>query len=104
MGVFGLNPGFIKSDIRANLFGAGSLRHRLTEWLVGLFTPSADEYAERITSLLVAPDLDAHSGAMFDRKGEAIQPSGGLTDRAYVDAFIAASEALVARTGVHVSA
>jgi NAD(P)-dependent dehydrogenase (short-subunit alcohol dehydrogenase family) len=96
VGVFGLNPGFIKSDIRANLLGAGSLRHRFTEWLVGLFTPSADDYAERITPLLVALDLDAHSGAMFDRMGEAIQPSAGLKDRAYVDAFLAASEALIA--------
>jgi NAD(P)-dependent dehydrogenase (short-subunit alcohol dehydrogenase family) len=39
--VFGLNPGFVKTDIRANLLGAGSLRHRLLEGAVGLVTASA---------------------------------------------------------------
>ncbi len=34
---------------------------------------------------------------MFDGKGFAVLPSPPLTDRAYVDAFIAGSEALVAR-------
>jgi hypothetical protein len=55
-----------------------------TEWIIGLLTPSPEAYAERITPLLVSPDLEGHSGAMFDSNGTA-------------------SEALVSRTGVRLS-
>lgn len=71
------------------------------EWMIGLFTPTAEAYAERLTPLLVSPDLEGHSGAMFDRKGSAILPSPQLTD-SHVNAFIAASEALVSRANVRV--
>jgi hypothetical protein len=46
----------------------------------------------------VSPDLEGHGGALFDRRGNAILPSPKLTDASYVRAFIAASEALLART------
>ena len=98
---FGLNPGFIKTNIRSNLFGGDTLLYRFIEWMIGLIAPSAETYAERLTPLLVSPDLEGHSGAMFDRKGFAILPSPELTDR-YVNAFIAASEALVSRANVRV--
>jgi NAD(P)-dependent dehydrogenase (short-subunit alcohol dehydrogenase family) len=101
--VFGLNPGIIKSNIRRNLFGGDTLAYRLVEWMTGLVAPSAETYAERITPLLVSPDLEGVSGAMFNRKGQAILPSTKLTDRPYVQAFLAASEALVARAGVRVA-
>jgi NAD(P)-dependent dehydrogenase (short-subunit alcohol dehydrogenase family) len=94
---FGLNPGLIKSNIRNNFLGEGSLKSRLAEWMIGLLTPSAEAYAERLAPLLVAPELEGHSGAMFDRKAQAILPSPQLTDGGYVSTFIAASEALVAR-------
>jgi NAD(P)-dependent dehydrogenase (short-subunit alcohol dehydrogenase family) len=96
---FGLNPGLIKTSIRDNFLGKGSLRSRVTETLIGWFTPTAEAYAERIAPLLLAPDLEAHSGALFDRKGEPIVPSPGLTD-AHIREFMAESEALIARTGV----
>jgi NAD(P)-dependent dehydrogenase (short-subunit alcohol dehydrogenase family) len=99
---FGLNPGLIKTNIRSNLMGADTLRFRLMEWMIGLFTPSPETYAKRITPLLISPDIESHSGAMFDRKGQAILPSPGLTD-SHVNAFIAASEALVSRTNVRVA-
>jgi hypothetical protein len=102
--VFGLNPGLIRTNIRSNFLGAGSLRFRLLEQLVGILTPSADTYAERLTPLLVSPDLEDHSGAMFDRKGNAILPSPKLTDASYRNAFIAASEALISRADVRLSA
>jgi NAD(P)-dependent dehydrogenase (short-subunit alcohol dehydrogenase family) len=38
--VFGLNPGLIKSGIRDNFFGKGSLKSRLMESLIGLLTQS----------------------------------------------------------------
>jgi NAD(P)-dependent dehydrogenase (short-subunit alcohol dehydrogenase family) len=99
---FGLNPGLVKTAIRNNFLGEGTLKSRLTEGLIGLLTPSAEVYAEDLTPLLVSPDLEEHSGAMFDRKGRAIRPSPKLTDVTYVSAFIAASEALVSRAGVRV--
>ena len=100
---FGLTPGAIKSNIRSNWLGANSLKHRFFEWVVGLTSQSADTYAERLAPLLVSPDLEGHSGAMFDSKGFAIFPSPKLTDR-YTQEFIAASEALVSRAGVRLAA
>jgi hypothetical protein len=72
--------------------------------MTGLMASSAESYAERLTPLLVSPDLDAHSGAMFDRKGQAILPTPKLTDSGYVTAFMAASEALVSRANVRMAA
>lgn len=95
--VFGLNPGIMKSNIRDNLFGKGTFKSRVVEWIIGLLTPSTETYAERLAPLLVSPDLEGHSGAMFNRKGFAILPSPKLTDN-YVDEYMAASEALVATT------
>ncbi|MDY7229593.1 SDR family NAD(P)-dependent oxidoreductase [Hyalangium rubrum] len=99
---FGLNPGLIKTNIRSNFLGEGSLRFRFIEWMIGLLAPSAETYAETVTPLLVSPDLEGHSGAMFDKKGDAILPSAKLTDD-HVRAFLADSEALVARANVRVS-
>jgi len=96
--VFGLNPGLIKTNIRDNFFGKDSLKSRVMETLIGWFTPTAETYAERIAPLLLAPDLDAHSGALFNTKGDPIAPSPGLTDK-HIREFIAESKALVARTG-----
>ena len=102
---FGLNPGLIKTNIRDNFFGTDTLRSRVAEALIGLVNPSPETYAERLAPLLVSPDLEGHSGAMFDRKENAILPSPKLTDASYRDAFIAASEALVAtRANVRLSA
>lgn len=66
-------------------------------------TPSAEQYAERLAPLLVSADLEAHSGAMFDRKGHAVLPSPKLSDGAHVKAFMAASEALISRANVRVA-
>ena len=63
--------------------------------------PSAEAYAERMAPLLVSPDLEGHSGAMFNRKAFAILPSPGLTG-GYVHDFMAASEALVSRANVSI--
>ncbi len=69
---------------------------------MGLVAKSAETYAERLVPLLVSPDLEGHSGAMFDPKGFAIFPSPKLTDD-YTNKFIGASEALVSRTGIRVA-
>jgi hypothetical protein len=99
---FGLNPGLIQSNIRSNMLSAGTLRHRAAEWLIGRLSASAATYAERITPLLVSPDLENRSGSLFNRKGDAVLPSPKLTDE-YVQRFIAASETLLGRTDVRFS-
>ncbi|HZV99306.1 MAG TPA: hypothetical protein VFF74_09985 [Methylophilaceae bacterium] len=96
---FGLNPGLIKTNIRDNFLGKDSLKSRLTEGLIGLLAPSADTYAQRLAPLLVSPDIEGHSGALFNRKGLAILPSQGLTDT-HIRKFMAASEALTTRAGI----
>jgi NAD(P)-dependent dehydrogenase (short-subunit alcohol dehydrogenase family) len=95
---FGLNPGLIKSNIRSNFLGGeGSFKHRLVEGLIGLVMISAERYAERIAPVLVAPQLEQHSGAMFNQKGSAILASPELNPTE-VSALIAASERLLGRT------
>jgi len=94
---FGLNPGLIKTNIRDNFFGKDSFKSRFMETMIGFFTPSPEVYAERITPLLVSPDLEAHGGAMFNQKGDAIEPTPRLADHEHVAKFLAQSEELVAR-------
>jgi hypothetical protein len=53
-----------------------------------------DEYAENIAPLIVSPDIEQFSGAMFNKRGEAIQPSPAMTDNAHVRRFMEASEQL----------
>jgi hypothetical protein len=93
---FGLNPGLVKTNIRANVFGEGSFKHRFAEALIGLLTPTPEQYAERILPLFVAPELEGRSGAMFGKKGQAILPTEGF-DEPYVESFMSASEALLKR-------
>jgi NAD(P)-dependent dehydrogenase (short-subunit alcohol dehydrogenase family) len=98
----GLNPGLIKSNIRSNMMGAGSLKFRLMEWIIGLVSPSAKAYVARLTPLLISTDIALHSGDMLDKKGRSIQPSSGMTEQ-HVNKLLTASQALVARAGVHLS-
>jgi NAD(P)-dependent dehydrogenase (short-subunit alcohol dehydrogenase family) len=94
--VFGLNPGFVKTDIRANLFGSRAFL-KVVEFLTAFMTVAPETYARRIVPLLVAPDLNGRSGAMFNNKAEAILPSARSKDAAYVVAVMGASERLVDR-------
>lgn len=94
---FGLNPGFVSTGIRTNLFGGKNWLYHTVEWLAALLTKGADEYAAQIAPLFIAPELNARSGMMFDDKGRAILASGFL-DKANVDRLIAASEGVVRRT------
>jgi NAD(P)-dependent dehydrogenase (short-subunit alcohol dehydrogenase family) len=94
---FGLNPGLVKTNIRDNFLGKDSLKSRFAETLIGWFTPTPEAYAERITPLLTSPDLETHSGAMFNKNGDAIEASPKLGDHAYVAKFLGESEALIAR-------
>jgi hypothetical protein len=57
---------------------------------------SPETYAKRMVPLLFAPELEGRTGLMFGRKAQPILPTQGL-DRAYVDRYMSASEALVRR-------
>lgn len=95
--IFGLNPGFVKTNIRSNFLGGNKFLFNLLEAVIGWFTPSAEEYAKAITPLLLSPQLDLHSGTLFNRKGQAIQPSRGITDQQHMQAFIRQSTSLIDR-------
>ncbi|MDQ3239399.1 MAG: SDR family NAD(P)-dependent oxidoreductase [bacterium] len=91
---FGMNPGLIKTNIRSNFFGANSFKFRMIEAIIGIVMPSTQAYVQQILPLLISPDIEEHSGTMFDKKGVAIFPSEGLTE-SYINKFITASEALI---------
>lgn len=99
LNVFGLNPGLIKTNIRSNFLGGKPVLFPLVEGLIGLLMPNANEYAERIVPLLVSPDLETRSGALFNSKGNPILPSPGMSD-AHQQAFMTASDALLAKAGL----
>jgi NAD(P)-dependent dehydrogenase (short-subunit alcohol dehydrogenase family) len=93
---FGLGPYLIKTGIRSNLLGEGSITHRLVETAVGIFMQSPETYAKRIVPLLFAPELEGRTGLMFGHKAQPIRPTQGL-DGAYVNRYLSASEALLRR-------
>ena len=70
---FGLNPGLIRTGIRANYLGTGLLS-TVVEALIGARSMSPEAYAAAIVPLLFAPELDAHPGAFFDSSADAILP------------------------------
>jgi hypothetical protein len=91
---YGLNPGLVKSDIRSHFLGAGSFRHRLVEWLIGLLFGGPDDYPARIAPLIVSPDIERFSGAIFNKRGDAIQPSPAMADGEHVRRLMESSEQL----------
>lgn len=98
LAVFGLNPGLIKTGIRDNFLGKGSFKSRMMETVIGWLMPTADEYASTLAPLLASPDLESHSGALFNRKGEPIRPSEGMTD-GHIARLIKASDDVLATVG-----
>ncbi|WP_245323585.1 SDR family NAD(P)-dependent oxidoreductase [Bradyrhizobium shewense] len=93
---FGLNPGFVKTNIRANLFGSRALLG-VMEWLTGFMTIAPETYADRMAPLLVSRELEGRSGAMFNNKAQAILASPSAKDPKHAEALTAASLQLVAR-------
>lgn len=93
---YGLNPGFVKTNIRSNLMGSKMLLG-LIEGLTGFMTIKPEVYSERIVPLLVSPDIEGKSGAMFNNKAEAILPSAKVAEAFYTRALVEASERLVGR-------
>lgn len=97
--IFGLNPGLIKTNIRSNFMGHRKLFSGLLESIIGLLSPSPERFADNIVPLLVSPDLEKYNGVSFNRKGQGIFPSSGMTED-HIRAFLAASNGIVAAAGV----
>ena len=94
----GMNPGLVVTDIRNGIHGGG-LIGGLMERALGLFTPSADQFAARMLDLLYAPELAKHSGSLWGQKGTAILPSKPFQlDPARAATIYADCEALLKRT------
>jgi hypothetical protein len=91
-----LGPYLVKTGIRSNLLGDGSITHKLVETAVGIFMQSPETYAKRMVPLLFAPELEGRTGLMFGHKAQPILPTRGL-DSAYIDRYLSASEALLRR-------
>ncbi|MBC7790728.1 MAG: SDR family NAD(P)-dependent oxidoreductase [Anaerolineae bacterium] len=92
---YGLYPGLVKSNIFSGLLGQGSFSHRAVQLLIGALFQSAQEYADKIAPLLVSPDIENHSGAMFNRHGDPIHASVQLTTGPVLQKIIGGSERLV---------
>ena len=88
--VFGLNPGFVKTNIRANLLGSSALV-AVMEWLTSFVTVAPEIYAERLVPLLVSRDLNGRSGAMFNNKAQVILPSPSSKEPSYATALMSVS-------------
>lgn len=92
---FGVSPGLIRTGIREVAFhGKWRWLYRVVEGLIGVLTPSADQYAAKIIPHFVSPELAGHSGAMIDRRGRIIN-SKRLIGTEEAEAVIAASDGLL---------
>jgi NAD(P)-dependent dehydrogenase (short-subunit alcohol dehydrogenase family) len=95
LAVFGINPGLVKTDIRANVLGGtDSFKFKFVETLIGLFTPTPDTFAQRIVPKLLAPELESESGFHFNKNGVPIAPSKPMTPE-HVAAFMTGTERLL---------
>lgn len=98
--VYGLNPGLIKTGIRSNAYGNGWIGGSLSyvvEGLLGWFTPTPEQYATKVLPLLVAPEIDDKSGAMFGQDGKAVLPTPAFKEAGWTDKWIEALDGLYAR-------
>lgn len=95
--LFGLNPGLVKTDIRSNFLGGNRLLFKLLETIIGWFTPTPEQYAEGITPLLIAPDLDQHTGTLFNQKSQALLPTKGINEQQHMQDYLRQSRQLIAK-------
>jgi len=94
---YGLNPGIIKSGIITGVLGEGTVLFKLQQFITGALLQSADEYAAKILPLMVSPDIEDHSGAMFGRHGDAIHASRAVKEEGHLQRVVEESEKLVSK-------
>jgi NAD(P)-dependent dehydrogenase (short-subunit alcohol dehydrogenase family) len=94
--IFGLNPGFVKTEIRDNLLGKNSWTSLFVENTIALFTPTAQTYSNRIVSVIAnenIPDSVFH----FNCFGEPIRPSNFSLEKENVDRVWKITDELIQR-------
>ncbi len=80
----GFNPGLIKTNIRDNLFGKNSLKSKVMEFIIGLFTPTVEDYAQNLLPVFFKENKN---GLFFNAKGKIIPPSKNI-DAIYAENFL----------------
>ena len=95
LNIYGMNPGIISTNIMAGILGEGSFSLKARQALMGLLFQSAEEYAEKVLPLLVSPDIEQHSGAMFNRHAEPIHANPFLLQDSYLQRVVEESDRLV---------
>jgi hypothetical protein len=93
---FGLRAGMVKTGIRSNFLGDGSLTHRVFETFVGILGQSPESYAKRMVPILFAADLEGRTGLLFSQKAQPILPTRNL-DNEHIERFMLASESILKR-------
>lgn len=79
--VYGLNPGFVRTEIRDNYLGKGSWTSWIVETLIGWFTWTPEQYVSNtLIHLLTSPELEDKSGALLSNK-RAIIPLGSFLSK-----------------------
>ena len=91
---YGMNPGIISSNIMAGILGEGTFRLKVQQTIMGLLFQGAEEYAGKVLPLLVSPDIEHHSGAMFNRHGDPIHANPSLLQKPYLQRVVEESEKL----------
>ena len=78
--VYGLNPGWITTEIRKNFFN-GSFIGRMVEAFIRCMYMSADQYAERhLIHVLVSPQLEARPAVLIGQQREILRPNPWLAE------------------------
>jgi NAD(P)-dependent dehydrogenase (short-subunit alcohol dehydrogenase family) len=95
--VFGMNPGLVKTNIRDNLLGTG-IFSRILETAMGWFTPTPEQYAQKVVPAMLSPQLNELNGVHIDKKGNLLDGSKGLTQE-YANEYIAKCEELLRSKG-----
>jgi len=92
---YGLNPGAIKTEIRDNFLGKGSWLSWVVESLIGLFTKSAESYAENtLLSVLASPTLEDQPGLLTDSSRFILPQNPFLADSKNLNRLIEESAKL----------
>lgn len=94
---YGLNPGLVQSNIMAGVFGERSFALKLQRTIIGLLFQKPREYAAKILPLLICPDIEGRSGAMFGRHGDPIEPNPWLLRADSIRRVMEESEKLAAK-------
>ena len=93
---FGCNPGLVAhSALRDKVHGGGFLGS-IIEGAMSLFTQSAEQYAARMWPVMLAPGLDAVSGALIGPSATPILCAPIFNAPGKADAVITDAQALIA--------